>query len=165
MNNWRKILSWQKRFTTFEELINSKELEPGMILKMKGWPAALVESIDYTNHRIELQFGGEARPINDFRFEELKDTPIQSFGAIGKSAWQNNNYEQIIDRFDKEVIAKVKERIPDAVDSRIIDLMNIAVGWPANEDEDVVKNVRIADAYYGYDNLISETVTTILESY
>lgn len=165
MNNWRKTFSWQTQLSTFEELINSKELEPGMILKMEGWPAALVESIDYTNRHIELQFGGEARPINDFRFDELKDTPIKSFGSIGKRAWQVNDYEQIIDNFEHKVIAKVKERIPTANESRIRELMTTALGWPAFEDKDVVANVRIADAYYGYDNLLIEIVDTILESY
>jgi hypothetical protein len=51
--------------------LDKKALEPGDFIRMKDWPRALVDDIDYKKRKISLQFknGG---PINDYSFSELE---------------------------------------------------------------------------------------------
>jgi hypothetical protein len=79
-------------------------------------------------------------------------------------AWQElNDYDQIRDKFDTEVYSIVLEKAITATKEEVMDLINTAVGWPAQEEESAVASIIISYVYTGWNNLVTETATIVLE--
>jgi len=81
-------LAWQKTHPTFQELTADRQLMEGDFLDLAGWQSeALIETIDYDNSLIELQFG-EDGPIGAFNFSDFENVRVRSFGSMNKQSWQ-----------------------------------------------------------------------------
>ena len=80
-------------------------------------------------------------------------------------SWQElNDYDQVRNRFETEVYDIVREKMPAAIKEEVINLINTAVGWPAFEDKEAVASIIIDYVYAGWNNLVTETATIVLET-